>query len=106
MNVPTPELLSLTEAEYDESYHPFGNPEDSENDIWNHKATLDYPRNCVWSVIEVDDDLFAIPGYHVVNVIGYNVTKIGWEHENIEVRFDNPHDDHEGDCDEQGFCVV
>lgn len=35
--------------------------------------------NCVWSLIEGDDGgLYASPGYHVVNVVGYIVTRRGW----------------------------
>jgi len=105
--VPIPEPESLTEAEYDKRFQPFGNPADNDNDIWEHRHTLTQPTENVWSVLEVDDDLYAIPGYHVVNVIGYNVTKQPWPHEDIEVRFDNPHDDHDSDCkDGDEDCVI
>ena len=104
MSTPTPpEVESLTEEQYDERFAPIPNAEGS--DIWEHAETLTHPIDHVWSVVEVDDgDLCAIPGYHVVNVIGYNVTTQPWPHEQIDVTFWNPHDDHEGDCSEG--CVV
>lgn len=97
----------LTEAEYDAIYLPFGDPTDDDNDIWEYKSALAQPTETVWSVIEIDGDLFAIPGWHVVNVIGYNVTKTPWPHENIEVRMDNPHDEHQSNCkDGSEDCIV
>ena len=87
-NVPTfPHTLILTEDEYDERFKPLPGPDGS--DIWEHAETLKHPAQCVWSIVEIDDELFSIPGYHVVNVIGYNVTEGQWPHDNIEVRFDS-----------------
>ena len=102
--VPTP-LLSLTEEQFDERYAPIAAADG--NSIWEHKDTLHYPRGNVWSVVEAEDDLFVIPGYHVVNVIGYNVTALPWEHDNIEVTLWNPHDDHKSNCkDGSEDCVI
>jgi hypothetical protein len=79
-------LLTYTEAEFDLVFKPLPGPDGS--DIWEHADTLKHPRTCVWSIVEIDGDLFAIPGYHVVNVIGYSVTQTQWPHDHIEVQFD------------------
>ena len=85
MTAPTRTTV-LTEAEFDAIYLP-QNMADG-NSIWEFADVKDKTTENVWSVIEVDDELFAIPGWHVVNVIGYNVTQVPWPHENIEVRLD------------------
>jgi hypothetical protein len=79
-------FIDYTEAEFELIFEPLPNPEGS--DLWEHAETLTHVPTFVWSVIEIDGDLFAIPGYHVVNVIGYSVTTVPWPHENVEVRFD------------------
>lgn len=99
----TYEFERLTEDEFDARYEPVAAYED-DNSIWEYDQLGTLPVNHVWSVVEVDDDLYVIPGYHVVNMVGYNVTAHPWEHENIEVRLWNPHDDHEHD--DEGDCIV
>ena len=95
----------LSETEFDAIYLP--QPAADENSIWEFAEAKTQTTENVWSIIEIDDDLFAIPGWHVVNVIGYNVTQVPWPHENIEVRFDNPHDDHQSNCkDGSEDCIV
>jgi len=94
--MPTGKPEFLTEDEYDHRYKPVAGPDGS--DFWQHAETLGHARDRVWSILEVDGDLYAVPGYHVVNVIGYNVTTYRWSHDNIEVKFDNPHDEHDSDC--------
>jgi hypothetical protein len=93
----------LTEEEYDKRFEPVAVYAD-DNSIWEYRQISGEPTEHVWSVVEVEGDLYAIPGWHVVDVIGYNLTAHPWPHENIEVKFWNPHDDHEGDCSEG--CVV
>jgi len=105
VNVPE-KTESLTEDEFDERYNPQPDPADG-NSIWPYAHVEDKATEFVWSVVEVDDDLFVIPGWHVVNVIGYNVTQVPWSHENIEVRLDNPHDEHRSNCkDGSEDCVI
>ena len=83
---PMPKAEFLTEAEYDDKYGPIMGPDDS--GIWEYEDAKTKPTEHVWTVVEVDGDLYVIPGWHVVNRIGYNVTEQPWEHENIEVKFD------------------
>jgi hypothetical protein len=78
--------LILTEDEYDERFVPLPGPDGS--DIWEHAATLKHPHQCVWSVLDIDGQRFAIPGYAVLNVVGHSVTREQWPHDNIEVSLD------------------
>jgi hypothetical protein len=43
--------------------------------------------NLIWTMVDSDqtDGIILVPGYHFVNRIGYFITEIPWEHENIEV---------------------
>jgi hypothetical protein len=84
---PMPKAEFLTEDEYDDKYGPIMGPEDST--IWEYKDVKTKPTEHVWSVVEVEGDLYVIPGWHVVNMVGYNVTEQPWEHDNIEVRLDS-----------------
>jgi hypothetical protein len=84
---PMPKAEFLTEAEYYERFAPIEGPDGS--DIWEHRYVQTKPTSHIWSVVEVDGDLFVIPGWHVVNVIGFNVTEQPWTHDNIEVRLDS-----------------
>jgi hypothetical protein len=43
-------------------------------------------RNTVWTLITGDDeDSWVIPGYHIVNRLGYFITTKPWESTDIEV---------------------
>jgi len=40
----------------------------------------------IWTLVNCDDELdFIIPGFNFVNRIGYFITEMGWNEENIEV---------------------
>ena len=40
----------------------------------------------IWTLIEGEEEnTYVIPGFHIVNRIGFFVTENGWENENIEV---------------------
>jgi hypothetical protein len=43
------------------------------------KKVLSYPREQVWTLIEVDDNMIVIPGYHLVNRLGYFITDIPYD---------------------------
>ncbi len=40
----------------------------------------------VWTIVEADGDLYALPGSHFVNRFGYFITGKEWESPNIEVQ--------------------
>lgn len=44
---------------------------------------LDTKRHCVWTVMEEDGTRFLSNDYHIVNRIGYIITKVPWDEELI-----------------------
>ena len=86
-SMPSHEFESLTEDEFEERYDTIMSRDGS--GIWEFDQIKSRPTERVWSVVEVDGDLYAIPGWHVVNVIGYCLTRRPWEHDHIEVKFDS-----------------
>jgi hypothetical protein len=72
-------VWSETGSEDDfEAFKPIPSP-DGET-YWEHRPTLGYPLEQVWTVVSSDDgeDAIAAPGYHIVNKEGYLVTEIPW----------------------------
>lgn len=49
----------------------------------------------VWTIVDADGNLYASPGYHVVNRIGYVVTEKPWETGNEEAVWCEFEDDDE-----------
>lgn len=80
-------LVHIPEKQFFEEYEPI--PRDDEQLIRDHAETLEFPRDSVWSIVEGNnpDNLYALPGYRIVNVIGYIVTKKFWESELIEAEY-------------------
>lgn len=49
-------------------------------DLFEYEAVKDLPLNTVWTVVEGDnDDWIAIPGFHIVNKLGYVLTEKPWD---------------------------
>lgn len=95
------ELTSLTEEQFDEQFTLIENHLD-DNASWGGAMfetfgeELDYVRmkaqkgNNVWTIIEGDDDsMFIVSGVHLVNRIGYLITREEWTEETVvEIEFD------------------
>jgi hypothetical protein len=93
------ELKMLTEDQFDEQFTLVENHIDN-NASWGGAMfetfgeELDYVRmkaqkgNNVWTIIEGDEDsMFIVSGVHLVNRIGYLITREEWEGE-TEVEID------------------
>jgi hypothetical protein len=100
---PAPEVVSLSEEQYYTEYSPIAAPDGS--DTWEFEQIKDKPTEFVWSVVETGDAdhdaLYAIPGWHVVNVLGYNLTTKAWPHENIEALIHEFTNDDNDDTDSE-----
>lgn len=76
------EIELISEEAFWNVYRPLPAPEDSGNGgwIWDHADARKQPESNVWTVIEGDqtENLYASPGYHFVNAIGYCVTEQPW----------------------------
>lgn len=74
----------ITEDEWDHTYYPIS---DSPLNTWGEDLRLVRltPKNNVWTLIEVDDQLLIVNGMHMVNRIGYYLTHLPWENEEVIV---------------------
>ena len=45
-------------------------------------------KDNIWSIIENENKLFILNGMHVVNLLGYMITKLPHVHETVEVVID------------------
>jgi len=95
------EVKTLTEEQFDEQFTLVENHLDN-NASWGGAMfetfgeELDYVRmkaqkgNNVWTIIEGDDDsMFIVSGVHLVNRIGYLITREEWTEETeVEIEFD------------------
>jgi len=75
----------ISEDDFEELFRPIYHGAD-------HNAVLDEPPGDVmaplehvWTVVDGDDgDMYAIPGYHIVNKVGYVITENPWHDETEE----------------------
>ncbi|MDQ4502543.1 hypothetical protein [Sinomonas sp. ASV322] len=76
----------IGEWEFESDYRPIPT---AEGDLVRHiDQTRGYPMNRVWSIVEPgDNNLYAIPGYHLVNLVGYVVTETPWHDEELEAEW-------------------
>lgn len=71
---------------FEEKYQPIAKPEDESSLIFDTHDESDQEfvkkhisSNLVWTLIEGEDNLYIIPGYHFVNRLGYVICKIPYE---------------------------
>jgi len=66
----------IPEDEFDRDYQPFMQ---TNGDYFEFEDVEKAPINTVWTIIEGDDgSMFASPGFHIVNKIGYIRTVKPW----------------------------
>lgn len=73
------EIRRLTEDEFWDLYYPIdASPEEV---MWEYEETKQYPITQVWTIVPSEDNSeieIALPGYHIVNRVGYIVTRKPW----------------------------
>ncbi len=73
-----PEPGVLTENEFEERYRPYVQPS---GDYFEFEDVEKKPLHTVWTLVEGDGPwchLYATPGFHIVNVMGYCRTEVPW----------------------------
>ncbi len=54
-------------------------------DLFQYHDVTNLPLNTVWTVVEGEnEDWIALPGFHVVNKMGYVVTDKSWDDDTID----------------------
>ena len=80
----------MTFEEFDDKYDPIIRDNDSMH--WETygedlEIVQSYPNNKVWTCVEVEGNLYLIPGYHWVNRLFYVICNIEWTNENEEIEY-------------------
>lgn len=97
-------MTTIGEAEFDYEYCPL--PAPSGESVWEHKETLAYPPEQVWTLIDGEDgNGYAIAGYHLVNKFGYVVTEKPWQNGDEEALWFEANDD-EQDKEDSDVVLV
>lgn len=102
--VPAHPFLKLSEEEFDRDFVPV-NASKSGTTSYEYDEVKDKDVRHVWTLVESDEDetAYALPGFHVVNAIGYAVTEKPWPHDNIEAVYMGPLEDSD-ELDETEEC--
>ncbi|MEA5456726.1 hypothetical protein SPF06_18540 [Sinomonas sp. JGH33] len=80
------EAQLIPEDEFDSSYRPI--PTECGDLVRFGRDMEGFPVDQIWAIVEPGDgSLYAILGYHFVNVIGYVVTEVPWPNEDIEAEW-------------------
>lgn len=74
-----PDQDLIPEREFGDSWGAYVRPS---GDLFTFADVRDRPPNYVWTVVETGDDSdgswYAQPGFHVVNKLGYVMTRKPW----------------------------
>lgn len=92
----------------DEFWDGWGVVQKSSGEMFDFEEVKDQPVNYVWTILESGDgndgNWYASPGLHVVNRMGYVLTKKPWTDELRDAIYFLDDFDHEGE-DEDGSHV-
>lgn len=102
-NSPSASFTEIPEDVFDREYKPRTR---DNGDLFAFEDVKDAPLNTVWTIVEgdepeVDEDAtdddepvsagwYAIPGFHIVNVMGYVLTEKPWTDENVQAVYFEP----------------
>jgi len=70
---------------FDANYEPMPAPGDDACLLREHHEVVHANPNRVWTVVETDEDrLLILPGFHLVNRLGYLLTRKPWQADSEE----------------------
>jgi len=73
---------AMSSWNFERIYDPIDSPDGSM--VFEFKDTKPYGANNVWSLVDGDNgEPYVVPGYHVVNVFGYTVTRKPWTDQDV-----------------------
>jgi hypothetical protein len=86
----------MTYDEFENKFEPIENNLGDEGYLFEtYGQEVDYvsqqEEHFVWTLIEVEDKLYIIPGFHYVNRLNYLITKNPWNEEfkNLEIKYED-----------------
>ncbi len=83
-HLPPPALLEIDEQTFWEKYRPIVEPTE-EQAIRDPEQVANLMATTLWTVVDTGESetLYALPGCHVVNRLGYAVTERPWPHRSV-----------------------
>lgn len=90
-----PASVTMTFDEWEAKYQPITNPFDENEGIRleTYGRDLEFvkkqPAEKIWTIVDADDQLFIVNGFHIVNRFSYVITKVPCDAGFIEVRYDD-----------------
>lgn len=89
-------MTTLSDIEFEAKYTTMPDPMYPEDSTWLRtpgEYKLDIPDNQLWTVVEGDDETaLIVPGWHLVNRMGYLVTTEPWTDASEEFWWISPED--------------
>lgn len=88
--LPPPALLEIDEQTFWEKYRPIVDP--TEGQVIRDPGTIpNLAATTLWTVVDTGESetLYALPGSHVVNRLGYVVTERPWPHRSVVAVYSN-----------------
>ncbi len=74
-------MATLSDTDWDSRFNWIDSP--TGNAVWERPEIRDAAEPIeathLWTILDIDGDLYIVPGYHFVNSYGYVVTKEAWE---------------------------
>lgn len=82
--LPPPAVLEIDEPTFWEKYRPVVDPTEGQV-IRGPESIPNLAATTVWTVVDTGESetLYALPGIHVVNRLGYVVTERPWPHRRV-----------------------
>lgn len=77
-------LIGEDDFETDYRPRPAPNADPCGDTTWEFEQAKTQPIEHVWTIVDGDDDLYALAGFHVVNRVGYVVTEVPWASDGAE----------------------
>jgi len=75
-------MPTLSETDFEITFHPFQKPD---GNYFEFEDVRDIDAHLVWTVVETGDpdneSWYALPGFHIVNRLGYLVATVPWDDE-------------------------
>lgn len=72
---------TMSEAEFTEKFNP--QTKDGMGELFDIEDVVNLPKRNVWTIVEGDDEMdenwYALPGFHIVNKVGYVTSETPWD---------------------------
>ena len=90
-----PREETISEDDFEQKYRPLENAHG--DNTWTFPEVKGQPVEHVWTIVDGTDDgdLYALPGFHVVNAVSYVVTEVPWPSETADAVW--AHFEHDSD---------